>query len=516
MKNFVFLYAGDNRNCAFDRVFSGKSAFGRSLKWASDIEDCAGIIVLASNSNEVRVKTEIEREGVENVKIIAKENWNCSDLIGEMAKEMAASKTVNAIYSSADRPFLDSKLTKEILECHEKYIAEYTFADGYPYGFAPEVIHSGTLNILSSLINEKYKEEGKAEISNECIFNLLKKDINSFEVEAVLAPKDYRMLRFDFSCGTKRNALACKRLYDKALEKNASFDAVSFSDLAEESADVQQTLPAFYNIQVSSKYNSAPVYLPHENPGDVNMSLENFSQIVSRIAEFSDDGVVGLSAFGEPLLIENIDAYAAEVLKHEKLSVLIETDGTLVTKELAEKISEISNDRVIWIVSVDAASPDMYSKIVRNGSFEKAVSSISVLEPLFPGNVYPQFTRMNENEGELEAFYRYWHDSNSPSKGKLIVQKYDDCCKSLPSRKPADLSPLERNVCWHLKRDMTVLSNGDVPLCRQFAFASTIGNVFNEGLEEIWSKTLATVEKHLKGDYGEKCRDCDEYYTFNF
>ena len=129
MKNFVFLYAGDNRNCAFDRVFSGKSALGRSLKWASDIEDCAGIIVLASNSNEVRVKTEIEREGVENVKIIAKENWNCSDLIGEMAKEMAASKTVNAIYSFADRPFLDSKLTKEILECHEKYIAEYTFAE---------------------------------------------------------------------------------------------------------------------------------------------------------------------------------------------------------------------------------------------------------------------------------------------------------------------------------------------------------------------------------------------------
>ena len=516
MKNFVFLYAGKDNDCTFDRVFSNESAFARSLKWASAMSDCAGIAVFASKRNEEKVKEEIVSSALTNVGIISKEKWQCADIIGEMARKMSESKAVNAVYTSADRPFLDSGLTADILECHEKYIAEYTFAEGYPYGFAPEVIHSGTLSILLSLINEKFQEEGHAEINSECIFNLLKKDINSFEVEAVLAPKDYRMLRLDFSCGSKRNALACKRLFEKALENNVPMNARSLSDLAEESAEIQQTLPAFYNVQVSSRYNSNPVYLPHGKTGDVDMSLDKFSQLVSRIAEFSDDCVVGLSAFGEPLLIDNICTYVEEVLKHEKLSVLIETDGVLVTKELAEKLSSLSNSRIIWIVSIDAASSVMYSKIIGNGSFEKAVASISILEPLFPGNVYPQFTRMNDNEDELEAFYRYWHDSSSPSKGKLIVQKYDDCCKTLPSRKPADLSPLERNVCWHLKRDMTILANGDVPLCRQFAFASSIGNVFEEDLEKIWSKTLATVEKHLKGDYGEKCRDCDEYYTFNF
>lgn len=516
MKNFVFLYAGNDKTCAFDRVFSDDSAFGRTLSWAKTIEDCAGITIFATSNNEALVRDELCRTSFKEAKIIVKDKWLCRDLVGEMAKEMNASKSMNAIYTAADRPFLDQKLTKEILECHEKYIAEYTFADGYPYGFSPEVIHSGTLNILAALAMEKYEEEGLSEAGNECIFNLLKKDINSFEVEAVIAPKDYRMLRLDFSCGIKRNALACRRLYEKAMEKKSDMDAKSLSDLAEESADIQQTLPAFYNIQLSSKYNSMPLYLPHREPGKDSMSLEKLSQIVSQIENFSEDGVVGLSAFGEPLLLENFADYVAEILKHKKLSVLIETDGTLITPELAKKISEFSNSRVIWIVSVDAATPAMYSKIVSGGSFEKAVSSISVLAPLFPGNVYPQFTRMDENEDELEAFYRYWHDKNSPSGGKLIVQKYDDCCKTLPARKPADLSPLERNTCWHLKRDMTILANGDVPLCRQFAFESTIGNVFEESLEEIWGKTLATVEKHLKGEYGEKCRDCDEYYTFNF
>ncbi|WP_407396573.1 spiro-SPASM protein [Treponema sp.] len=516
MKNLVFLYAGNDGSYAFDRVFFNKSAFGRTLDWAKAIPDCSGIVVFTTNANSSKIQSELIDAALDDVKVIIKEKWLCRDIIETMSNEVSSVKAENAIFTSGDRPFLDSYLTNEVLECHEKYIAEYTFADGYPYGFAPEVIHSGTLNILSAFVKEKYQDAGLSEVGNECIFNVLKKDINSFEVEAVLAPKDYRMLRFDFSCGTKRNFLACQRLLKKASEKQVMMNAKSLSDLAEVSADIQQTLPAFYNVQICSEQNAVPIYSSYKNPGLGNMDIDGFSKIVAQIAEFSDDAVVGLSAFGEPLLMENVELYVAEVLKHDNLSVLIETDGILVTTELAERISEQSKSRVIWIVSIDSATAAMYSKVLSNGCFEKAVQSVSILSPLFPGNVYPQFTRMNENEIELEAFYRYWHDSASPSNGKLIVQKYDDCCKTLPARKPADLSPLERNVCWHLKRDMTILSNGDVPLCRQFAFSSVIGNVFDEGIEKIWGKTLATVEKHIANEYGEKCRNCDEYYTFNF
>ena len=154
-------------------------------------------------------------------------------------------------------------------------------------------------------------------------------------------------------------------------------------------------------------------------------------------------------------------------------------------------------------------------KIFSNGNFNSAVNSILALNKFFPTSVYPQFTRMNENEDELEKFYRFWHSKNSPSVGKVIIQKYNDFCKLLPSRKPADLSPLERNVCWHLKRDMTILCTGDVPLCRQFLFSS-IGNVFDEGVENIWKKYFDEIKNQLEKKYGEKCKDCDEYYTFNF
>ena len=211
-------------------------------------------------------------------------------------------------------------------------------------------------------------------------------------------------------------------------------------------------------------------------------------------------------------------------MRHKNLSVLVETDGILVTEKLASKIFEISKragkrkngtDSVTWIVSIDSFSEDMYNKIFSNGNFNAAVNSILALNKFFPSSVYPQFTRMNENEDELEKFYRFWHSKESPSSGKVIIQKYNDFCNLLPSRKPADLSPLERNVCWHLKRDMTILCTGDVPLCRQFLFSS-IGNVFDEGVENIWKKHFDEVQNQFEKKYGEKCRDCDEYYTFNF
>ncbi len=540
MKNLVFLYAGNNSTHAFDDVFSGKSAFSRCLEWTKKIPDCGGVIIFSSARNEEKVKCALAEANINDSRIILKEKWLCRDLVVTMSVEMASAKAENAVYTDSDRPFLDETLTKEVLACHEKYIAEYTFADGYPLGFAPEVIHAGTLNILSTFATETHKEAADVEVSSDCIFNLLKTDINSFEIESVIAPKDYRMSRFDFSCGTKRNLLACKNLFEKALEKKAGFSAVELSDLALECAEVQQTLPAFYNVQISRNCSSIPVYSPYpeafkkkygvlpvesENSGDSGMSLEKFNGLVSQIAEFSEDAVIGLSAFGEPLLEKNIAAYADAVLQNKNLSLLIETDGTLVTAELASRIAEVSQKHgprnngeknIIWIVSIDAVTDAMYSSLVKSGSFEKAVASVGILSRSFPGSVYPQFTRMNENESELEPFYRYWHDKNSPSSGNLIIQKYDDCCKTLPSRKPADLAPLERFPCWHIKRDMTILADGSVPLCRQYLLDSSIGNVFDDGIEQIWKKTLATVKEHIAGNYSEKCRDCDDYYTFNF
>lgn len=511
MKNIVFLYAGNCCDRVFDKVFDEKSSFDLTVKWAQDVKESSAVFILCTDREEDAVRKNLTLIADNGASVISKAEWNTRLLIQTMAEECKKQGSENAVFTFADRLFMDSYLSNEVIECHKKYIAEYTFADGYPYGFSPEVISAGTLNILSGMAKED-------PVDNECIFNVMKQDINSFEIEAVIAPKDYRMLRFDFSCSVKRNFIACKRLYEAAKASGVNFNAKDLSDFAETNAAVQKTLPSFYNVQISSKYNAFPFYA---QPLEVyckdksDMSLEKFSCLVKQISDFSEDAVISLSAAGEPLLISNLAEYVKKILEFPKLKVLIETDGTLVTEELASSIEVPGGkDRVIWIIGIDAATPAMYEKIWKNGSFEKAVNAVSILAKHF-SQVYPQFTRMNENEEELEAFYRYYHAKESPSLGKLIIQKYDSFCKMLPDRKPADLSPLTRNPCWHLKRDMTILCDGTVPLCRE-CVGSAIGNAFETDIESIWKLSDEKIEEHLKSNYCGKCGDCDEYYTFNF
>jgi hypothetical protein len=153
-----------------------------------------------------------------------------------------------------------------------------------------------------------------------------------------------------------------------------------------------------------------------------------------------------------------------------------------------------------------------------------AQTALTLLSAAFPGAVYPQFVRMKENESQLEAFYRHYKE-----KGKVLIQKYNWFCGKLPDRKPADLSPLERRFCWHQMRDMVILLDGSVPLCKESAIETVGGdnappptpapegthNIFDPasgGITGIWEKLGA--QAHL--DSLPICKDCDEYYTFNF
>ena len=122
---------------------------------------------------------------------------------------------------------------------------------------------------------------------------------------------------------------------------------------------------------------------------------------------------------------------------------------------------------------------------------------------------------MNENEEELESFFRYWNEKSNSSNGNFIIQKYNSFCGLIPDRKPADLSPVERNVCWHLRRDMNILVNGDVTFCHS-CVNKVVGNVFTETLEKIWNQNNTEIMNHINKTYCDKCGKCDEYYTFNF
>ena len=452
--------------------------------------------------------------------------------IGELVTELDSICKQNQsdalIFSFADCPFINKALVKELLDTHFDYKAEYTFAEGYPEGFAPVVIDKGTLGILAELSKTTAAELASQKITRNCIFDLIKTDINSFEVETVLAPVDWRLFRFAFDCRKKETFISCQRLYQ--LIKNGNVDsssAAALSELAAKSRDILKTIPAFYNLQLAQKCKGTCSCCPYpaELKKAAGVTPENASglmdttkalELIQQISEYSGEAVVGLSAWGECFNHPDLIKIIEKILSYTGLSVFIEADGNSIPENFAEELKKVTDNvpertngwnKVMVVVSMDGFTKETCSRI-RGADFDLAlaVENVKKLEQSVPGCVFPQFVRMNDNEPELESFFRYWKEKSNASNGNFIIQKHNNFAGLLPNQEPADLSPLERNPCWHLRRDMIILYNGDCPLCYCRVLDDIKGNVFEEGIESVWKK----IEED------KKCGGCDEFYTFNF
>jgi spiro-SPASM protein len=243
------------------------------------------------------------------------------------------------------------------------------------------------------------------------------------------------------------------------------------------------------------------------------------------LAAFTGDAVVDLSLWGEPSLHPDFAALVDAVLSRSELSLIVETSGLGWKPGLLQSISASHRDRIDWIVSLDAATPDTYSRL-RGSGWEEALRTVELLLSLWPHATWPQMVRSVENEEGLEAFWRGWKKKTD----NVIVQKYSTFAGLLPERKVADLSPLARRPCWHLMRDLSILIDGTVPLCREVARGEILlGGTFEglgpedpgdparyaAALERIWKTGESFYAEHVEGKWPVPCGRCDEYYTYN-
>ncbi len=439
----------------------------------------------------------------------------------ETASLTEGTQADHLFFAFGDSPFYDQNLATKLYDQHTRYAAEYSFADGYPQGLVPEILCTGTVHILKNLAQGESSaaiaSAAKAPVSRECLFNLLKTDINSFEIETLLAPKDYRTWRLDFTVSTQEGRLICNRLKQISEQAAGTLSALELCDAAISDTTVLHPVPAYYNVQIAGSCGGQKcMHCPYPAMAAKNccsnMTLGNFTDVVEKMAAVSDTATVSLSLWGEPLTHPELPGFVAAVLAKPGFSVLIETSLAGFSQDMITAIAAIPGaiQRTTWICALDAASEETWNIIHPGAGFTLAEANqrAAFINSLFPGCTYTQFVRMNENEHELESFYR-GHDNR-------LIQKYDDFCQTLPARKPADLSPVLRFPCWHLRRDLAILWNGDVPSCRERLDSDIIGNIFTDSIFDIWKKTEMLLNDHITGTLCETCRNCDEYYTFNF
>jgi spiro-SPASM protein len=560
MNALAVLYGGSLTKYAFEPAFDGRCALDMALERAAAFPGVTKTALLAGPLFDGLAGFAGWKRPAA-VEIIPAAFWTRKTLLEALA---AMSRGFELSYFAwADSPFLDPALAASVAERHQKYAAEYSYADGWPYGFAPEILAPGVAGILAKILGDDDRA-----VERDALFSAIEKDINSFDIETEISAVDLRSHRLYFTADSKRNFFLVTRFAGAGFK--SAGDAEKF---VAEKPELLRTLPAFYAIQVSGPCAQACKLCPYPKHGAHGglsvterrdfLDPAKFRALLDGIAAFSGDAVIDLSLWGELALHPQKIDLINMVLEKRDLSLVIETSGLGWKRGELEALAAVSaaaagerpfkswtapKSPLSWVLSLDASTPERYRELRGEGFGEAAATAKSLLE-LFPGDAYLQALRTKGAEDDVEAFYRYWTGASRAAstpgapppgipvdKANVIIQKFDDFCGALPRLQASDLSPVERQSCWHLLRDMNILIDGKVPLCREelqalnalngpppessarimTGPARILGNAFNDSLETIWERGLGPCIEQGAGRYTGICGGCDEYYTFNF
>ena len=375
------------------------------------------------------------------------------------------------------------------------------------------------------MILAKILGENDGPVARDTIFSVLQKDINSFDIETEISAVDLRGYRLSLTADSKKNVLLLNRLMAAGLSGAADADKI-----ISQNQEALRTLPNFYSVQVSGPCPQACPVCPYPEFGRKDglsitdrrdfMDPGQFETLLDKIIDFSGEAVVDISLWGETALHPRKDKLIQAVLDRPALSLVVETSGIGWRRDELEALAVSAKQAqprlnrmapLSWIVSLDSGSPERYKEVRGNGLSE-ARQAAETLFSLFPEDAYVQAVRIKGYEDDLEQFYRQWKERGV----HIIVQKYDDFCGKKEKLQASDLSPLKRHPCWHIMRDISILMDGSVPMCREVLDREILGNVFRDSLESIWEKGMGIYKTHIEKNYSDPCAVCDEYYTYNF
>jgi len=539
MNTLLVLYAGGLSGEATEALLDGKNSLSLAIERARAFPGVGKTVLLAGpgpqSPDSVPKDVLVESRG---------EPWNVKALLEAVAVHSQGFDF--SYFAWADCPFLDPGLAGKLAQRHIEYAAEYSYADGWPYGLAPELLSPGTAALLAKILGD---DDG-GPVGRDALFSVIQKDINAFDIETEISSADLRCHRVALCADSKRNLLLLRRFAD---HKSGIPDADEVERMIVEKPETLtekgflRTLPTFYPIQV---YGGCPQSCalcpwPTASGSPVTerrdyMEAERFEALLEKIAAFSGEAVIDLSLWGELALHPQKLGLIEAVLRRPELALVIETSGIGWKSAELERIAELAGKApprraanpaaLSWIVSLDTADPARYGEI-RGAGFAEANDCAKKLLSLFPKDAYVQAVRTQGAEDDIERFYRSWQDTIGGT-ANIIIQKHDDFCGMLPRKQASDLSPVQRQPCWHLMRDMPILIDGTVPLCRQQIAATmdgaaskpetALGNAFGEPLETIWERGKRHYDGHVSAgagtgaQYSPLCVKCDEYYTYNF
>ncbi|MCG8572383.1 MAG: spiro-SPASM protein [Spirochaetes bacterium] len=411
-------------------------------------------------------------------------------------KEAKNCETV--IILPAGHPFYDEDYIQKMIHQHEKFLADYTYGLGFPAGLLPEVVKKDVLPEMMKLVE---KEET---CRQDYLFYSLSKDINSFDIETLLAPKDLRLLRVRIGNNDAGEKKLTQKLYDQFNGKATYTEIAEFLHAHPEKLF---TIPYLLTLELTNQRDTDSTYLPPKEDAVQILDLELIQKIIAQALQQNPHINLILGGLGEPLLHPEIFKIF-ESLKQIQGELVIETCGLTITDSFIQELTKLDMDNIKWVIKVDAENENTYRQIHPQGNFQQANEAVKLLKAA-GYKVYTQIVRMPINEEEIEKLIRNKQIED------IIIRKYSTYCGKIPDQKVVDLSPMNRIPCFHLRREIYVNATGKVSPCNS-AFDWIIGDLDQQDLKEINILLGNQYREHAKKNYQKYCKNCDDYYLFLF
>ena len=425
----------------------------------------------------------------------------------------SSSKSDHVIVLKGDSPFFDIDILNEMLEIHLKYLAEFTFSENLPEGFACEIFSR-------ELINQTPDTDEKT----LSLSQVVKANINKFDVELFYKDPDIRSKRITFRLNNSRDKKIMENIY------NINRSIPSYTDVKNIIDSNPETLfigPSYIEVELTGRCELDCLFCYRNSMASEHgdMEAKTFSAILEGLSRFNLPYTLCLSGSGEPFDHPQIYSLMESALKENLLEqLIIETNGIKADSNFKNFISKPENKKIKVIINNNAIDKESYIRFHKKDAFDIVYNNITSLAELNSQEerIYIQIMKINETDelskesdvkSYLDKYYNFWEKQKLP----IILQKQNIYFGKIPDRRYSDLSPARRTGCWHLQRDLYILSDGRAAFCKQYIEgAHNYGSINDSKLEDIWNRQRDSFLKDYRGDVTSDCQNCDEWYTFNF
>ncbi len=270
-------------------------------------------------------------------------------------------------------------------------------------------------------------------------------------------------------------------------------------------------------IEPTNICNLQCTYCPREDtPYKLGMMpLERFQYLIDQIKE--QTFIIALHLWGEPLLHKQLSEmirYAAD----SGIGTYISSNFNRLTEAQARSIVESKLDMLT--ICVDGSDQDTYEVFRKGGHLSKVLENTETfmrirneMKSKYP-YVEMQFLVTPQTEHEIPRVRRLAHSLGvdtfkaKPVYPIMVERKGEFFLPEGETYYPIKRRA-KRKTCWWLWRTITIGWEGSVLPCCRVMFASSMGNVFQTSLAEVWNNPKYQALRRTFAKKAEGSKPCD-------